>query len=161
MSIYLGSFIVQILAFAILYILLKKYAFGPLLGVMEKRQNHIENQLATAEKKRVEAEQFLKDQQAALQQAREEAHAIIERARASSVKQAEEIVEASRTEAERIKKQTLQEIQLEKEKAVQALREQVSSLSVLIAAKIIEKELDAKSQSKLIDDIMEQVGESL
>ena len=50
---------------------------------------------------------------------------------------------------------------MEKEKAVAALRDQVGSLSVLLASKMIEKELDAKTQSKLIDDIVKQVGESL
>jgi len=160
-AINLGSFIVQILSFAILFVLLKKYAFGPLVAVMQKRQEQIENNIKNAEQQRQEAEQFIKEQQAALQKAREEAHEIIERAKASSVKQAEEIVEAAKAEAERIKEQTLQEIQLEKERAVQALREQVGALSVLLASKMIEKELDVKQQSKLIDDIMKQVGESL
>jgi len=157
----IGSFIIQILSFGILFLLLKKYAFGPLLGVMEKRQNHIAVQLETAEKNRAEAEKFLKEQQEALQQARQEAHEIIEKAKASSQKQADEILEASKAEAERIKEQALQEIQMEKEKAVTALRDQVGSLSVLLASKMIEKELDAKTQSKLIDDIVKQVGESL
>lgn len=161
MSFNIGNFFVQIIAFAILFLLLKKYAFGPLLGVMQKRQDHIESQLETAEKKRVEAEQFLKDQQQTLQQARDEAREIIEKAKVSSVKQAEEILEASKAEAERLKNQALQEIQLEKEKAVASLREQVGSLSVLLASKMIEKELDAKTQSNLIEDIMKQVGESL
>lgn len=161
MSIYLGSFIIQILAFAILFYFLKKYAFGPLLGVMQKRQQQIEDQIKDAETNRTEAEKFLKEQSDALQKAREEAHEMIERAKATSVKQANDIVETARNEAARMKEQAVQEIQLEKEKAVAALREQVGTLSVLIASKMIEKELDVKTQSKLIDDIMKQVGEGL
>lgn len=161
MSIYFGSFIIQVLAFALLFILLKKYAFGPLLGIMEKRQESIENQIKSADEQRAEAEKFLVEQQEALQNAREEAHSIIERAKSSSTKQAEEIIEISKAEAERIKQDALQEIKLEKEKAVQELREQVSSISVLIASKIIEKEIDAKTQSKIVDDVINQVGESL
>ncbi len=161
MSFSIGSFILQIVSFAILLFFLYKYAFGPLLGMMEKRQNTIANQLETADKKQKEAENLLKEHQAALQEAREEAHEIIEKAKASSRKMADEILEASKAEAERMKGQALQEINLEKEKAVAALREQVASLSVLLASKIIEKELDAKTQSKLIDDMMKQVGEGL
>lgn len=161
MSIYWGSFLTQIGAFAILFLLLKKYAFGPLLGIMQKRQEHIENELTTAEKRRLEVEQLLEEQKETLQKSRIEAHDIIERAKASSVKQAAEILESSKNEAARIKEQALQEIQLEKEKAVAELREQAGSLSVLLASKIIEKELDVKTQSKLIDDMMKEVGESL
>ena len=104
-SIYWGSFIIQIIAFAILFVLLKKYAFGPLLGVMQKRQEQIENQLKNAEKNRDEAEKLLKDQNDALQKVRIEAHEIIENARNSSSKQANDIIEASKAEAEDIKKQ--------------------------------------------------------
>lgn len=161
MDIHLGNFLGQILAFAILFWVLKKYAFGPLIGMMEKRQSQIETQINNAETNRQEAEKLVKEQNDALQAARLEAHDIIERAKTSSVKQANDIMESAKNEADRIKTQALQEIKLEKEKAVAEVRDQVASLSVLIASKMIEKELDANAQSKLIDDIMKQVGESL
>ncbi|TCS83407.1 F0F1 ATP synthase subunit B [Tepidibacillus fermentans] len=161
MEIALGSFLIQILAFALLFLLLKKYAFGPLVKVMVQRQENIREQINMAEKNRQEAEKLLKEQNEAIQKARVEAHEIVERARVNSVKQADEIIETARREAERIKEQAIQEIQHEREKAVEALREQVGTLSVLLASKIIEKELDVKEQSKLIDDFMKQVGESL
>ncbi|MFV9510407.1 F0F1 ATP synthase subunit B [Tepidibacillus sp. LV47] len=161
MEIALGSFFFQILAFALLYILLKKYAFGPLVKVMTERQENIREQINMAVKNREEAERLLKEQNEAIQKARVEAQEIVERARVNSTKQADEIIESAKREAERIKEQAIQEIQHEREKAVQALREQVGSLSVLLASKILEKELDAKEQSKLIDDFMKQVGESL
>ncbi|OEF99832.1 ATP synthase F0 subunit B [Vulcanibacillus modesticaldus] len=161
MELNLGNFFFQILAFALLFIILKKYAFGPLVDVMEKRQKQIEDQINSAEANRKEAERLLEEQNEALQKSRLEAQDIIERAKVSSEKQAEEIIETAKAEATRIKEQAVMEIQLEKEKAVAALREQVGTLSVLIASKMIEKELDVKEQSKLIDDVMKQVGESL
>lgn len=161
MEIHLGNFFGQILAFAILFWVLKKYAYGPLIGVMEKRQQQIKAQIADAEKDRKEAEELLKEQNDALRQARLEAHELIENSKASSERQAKDIIETARNEAERLKNQAVQEIKLEKEKAVIELREQVGALSVLIAAKMIEKEIDQKTQSKLIDDIMKQVGEGL
>jgi len=157
----LGSMLFQLLAFIILFILLKKYAFGPLLGVMEKRQQQIDDQIKSAETNRQEADRLLKEQNETMQKSRIEAHQIIENAKASSEKQALDILDNAKAEAERIKNQALQEIKLEKEKAVAELREQVGALSVLIAAKMIEKEIDEKTQSKLIDDIMKQVGEGL
>lgn len=161
MTISLGNFLIQIVAFGVLLLLLKKYAFGPLVGMMEKRRQGIEADINSAEKNRAEAEQFLKDQTEELKKARLEAHEIIENAKAVSVKQANDIVEAARAESERLKEQALQDIKLEKEKAVAELRDQVGVLSVMIASKIIEKELDQQGQAKLVDDMMKQVGESL
>ncbi len=161
MSIYLGSFIIQILAFGILYWLLKKYAFGPLLSVMQKRQESIENQIQTAEKNRVDAEQYLKEQKEAIQAARQEAQQIVENAKTSSKKEAEEIVRSARDEAERLKEQAVQQIKHETDQAIAKLREQVGSLSVILASKIIEKELDEKAQSQLIEDFMKEVGDRL
>lgn len=161
MDIKFGSMIFQLLAFIVLFILLKKYAFGPLLGVMEKRQKQIDDQIKSAETNRQEADRLLKEQNDELQKSRIEAHQLIENAKASSEKQALDILDNAKVEAERIKNQALQDINLEKEKAVAELREQVGALSVLIAAKMIEKEIDEKTQSKLIDDIMKQVGEGL
>jgi len=155
------NFVIQLVTFGILFLLLKKYAFGPLLGVMEKRQKQVEEQIKGAEANRIAAEKLLQEQQEELKKTRLEANEIIENSRKLSAKQAAEILEASKQEAKRLKEQALQDIVLEKEKAINELREQVSSLSVLIAAKMIEKELDVKTQSKLIDNIMKQVGEGL
>ena len=66
---------------------------------------------------------------------------------------------AARTEAERLKESAKLEIEQQKEKAVTAIREQVASLSVLIASKVIEKELNEKDQEKLINDYIQEIGE--
>jgi F-type H+-transporting ATPase subunit b len=65
----------------------------------------------------------------------------------------------ARTEADRIKDAAKREIEQEKEKAVAAIREQVASLSVLIASKVIEKELTAQDQDKLINEYIQEAGE--
>ena len=153
--------LVQLVSFGILLLLLKKYAFGPLVNMMAKRQEGIRNDIELAEKNRKEAEQYLKEQQEAIQKARLEAHQMIENAKATSVAQAEEILSSAKSEAERLKDQAVREIQLEKDQAVAALREQIGSLSVLLASKIIEKELDMKTQSDLIDQFMKEVGKSV
>lgn len=161
MTIYWGSFILQIVAFIILLLLLMKFAYKPLVGMMIKRQEKIEEQINFAENNKKEAEKLLDEQIKTLQESKNEAQQIIERSRTTSIKQSEEILEAAKAEAKRIKDKAVEEIQLERNKAVGELKEQVGALSVLIASKMIEKELDVKEQTKLIDDIMKQVGSSL
>jgi F-type H+-transporting ATPase subunit b len=150
--------IIAIVAFLILYLLLKKYAFGPLFSIMEQRQKLIQDQIGGAEKSRQEAERLLAEQQQAIQNAKKDAHDILEQARQTSTKQADELIAAAKAEASRIKDDALRDIEAEKNKAVAALRSQVSAMSVLIASKIIEKQVDEQSQKELIDQYLKEVG---
>jgi F-type H+-transporting ATPase subunit b len=153
-----STFFIQIVAFLILYFLLQKFAFGPLFGMMEKRRQFVKDQIQTAENNRKQAEQVLEEQKQALQQTRKEAHDIIEQAKQTSSKQADEIMAAARAEATRVKEEAIRDIENEKNKAVAALRSQVSAMSVLIASKIIEKQIDEKSQEQLVEHYLQEVG---
>ncbi|SEC32708.1 F0F1 ATP synthase subunit B [Paenibacillus sp. GP183] len=161
MTINWSTFFIQIAAFLILYLLLSKYAFGPLFGMMEKRRQMIKDQIQTAENSRKQSEQLLEEQKQALQQARKEAYDIIEQAKQTSTKQADEIIHAARAETNRLKDEALQDIESEKNKAVAALRSQVSAMSVMIASKIIEKQIDEKSQEQLVEHYLKEVGGDL
>ena len=161
MSIHWESLVIAAISFIILYFLLNRYAFGPLFSIMEKRQEMVQNQISEAERNRAESEKLLAEQKAAIEQARKDAYEIIERARVSSSKEAENLIAQAREDAERIKSEALREIESEKNKAVAALRSQVSALSVMIASKIIEKQVDEKSQQELIDHYLKEVGDKV
>ncbi|MFD0714902.1 F0F1 ATP synthase subunit B [Paenibacillus sp. GCM10027626] len=152
------STVYALIAFGILYWLLSKYAFGPLFGIMEKRRQLVLEQMNTAETSRKNAEQHLEEQKQALQQARKEAYDIIEQAKLTSTKQADEIVATAKAEANRLKENAVQDIASEKNKAIAALRSEVSGISVQIASKIIEKQIDEKSQEQLVDQYLKEVG---
>jgi F-type H+-transporting ATPase subunit b len=152
------TFVFAIIAFLILYWLLSKYAFGPLFGIMEKRKEHIQEQIQSAEKNRQETEKLLAEQKRAIQEAKQQAYEIMEQARATSASQAEEIIRQAKEEAMRLKEEALKDIENEKNKAVAAVRSQVSAMSVLIASKIIEKQIDEKSQEQLIEHYLNEVG---
>lgn len=153
-----SNFFIQLIAFGILYWLLKRYAFGPLFSIMEKRRELVKEQLDSAESSRKEAQRQVEEQKQALAQARKEAYDIIEQAKATSSKQAEEIVHAAKSEATRLKDEAVKDIESEKNKAIAALRSEVSGMSVKIASKIIEKQIDEKSQEQLVDQYLKEVG---
>ncbi|QQF63699.1 F0F1 ATP synthase subunit B [Bacillus mojavensis] len=155
-----GDILFQLLAMLILLALLKKYALGPLLNIMKQREDHIAGEITSAEEKNKEAQQLIDEQRAMLKEARQESHTLIENAKKLGENQKEEIIQAARAESERLKEAARTEIVKEKEQAVSALREQVASLSVMIASKVIEKELDEQAQEKLIQDYLKEVGES-
>src|SRR5699024_8353547 len=136
--------IIMIIFFIALLAILKKVAWGPLMNVMEERENFVANEIDLAEKNRKEAE--------------EEAQKMIADAKAAGEKQQADIIESARQEATRIKTTATEDIQNEKEKAMQELQDQVASLSVLVASKVIEKEIDLEDQEALINDYIKEVG---
>lgn len=153
-----SSFFIQLVAFAILFWLLSRYAFKPLFGVMEKRRQLVQEQMDSAQNNRNDAERLIEEQKQALQQARKEAHDIIEQAKTTGSRQADDIVQAARSESNRIKEDAVRDIEAEKNKAVASLKAEVSGLSVLIASKIIEKQVDEQSQKQLVDQYLQDVG---
>lgn len=164
MNCVLGGFhvidmLVMLFFFIILIYLVGKFAWGPVMDMMKKREDYIANEIEQAEKNRAEAEKASKEAIERLRQTKQEAQKIIEDARTAGLKQEQDIIEAAKKEAERIKQAAQEEIQNEKEKAIQALQDQVASLSVLIASKVIEKEISAQDQEKLIEEYIKEVGE--
>ncbi|HEX6594810.1 MAG TPA: F0F1 ATP synthase subunit B [Bacillota bacterium] len=154
-----GDMLVTLVFFIILLALLKKFAWGPLMNVMEQRETYIANEIEAAEKSRKEAEAASQEAAAQLRQTKEEAQKIINDAKEAGAQQERNIIESAREEALRLKEAAEADIQSEKEKAIQALQDQVASLSVLIASKVIEKEISAQDQEKLINDYIKEVGE--
>ncbi|MBB3110580.1 F-type H+-transporting ATPase subunit b [Paenibacillus phyllosphaerae] len=158
MSFHWESTVYAIVAFLILYWLLNKYAFGPLFSIMEKRRELVLEQMSAAETARKQAAVQMEEQKQALQEARKEAYDIIEKARATSAKQADDIVQTAKNEAGRLKEEAVRDIESEKGKAIASLRGEVAGMSVAIASKIIEKQIDEKSQEQLINQYLKEVG---
>lgn len=156
---HLVDMIVMLIFFIILMFLVSKFAWGPVMDMMKKREDYVANEIETAEKSRAEAEKANKEAVERLNTTKQEAQQIIEDARNAGLKQEQDIIESAKQEAERIKVQAQQEIESEKEKALQALQDKVASLSVLIASKVIEKEISAQDQDELISEYIKEVGE--
>lgn len=154
-----GDIIFTVLMFGILLFLIKKLAWGPLMGVMQAREEHIANQIDEAEKSRAETKKLLEEQRVLLNEARVEAQNLIENAKKQAELQREEIITQARAEADNMKETAKAEIEQQKEQAIAAIRDQVASLSVLIASKVIEKELSVEDQEKLIDEYIKEAGE--
>ncbi|SDJ28337.1 F0F1 ATP synthase subunit B [Salimicrobium sp. PL1-032A] len=154
-----GDAIAQLVFFLILLVLLRKFAWGPLMNMMKEREDYISNEIESAEKSREEAARLQREASEELKQTRQDAQKIIEDARKTATQQEKDIVASARREADRMKESARQEIEQEKEKAVQQLKDQVASMSVMIASKVIEKELSEQDQKELIDQYVNEAGE--
>ena len=155
-----GDVVATVLIFLILMILLKKFAWGPLMGIMQEREELVAKDIDAAEKARKETQAILEEQKALLKEARTEAQSIIEGAKKQGDATREEIVNAARAEADRIKESAARDIEAEKEKAIAAVREEVVSLSVLAASKVLGKEISEADNSELIKQTIAKAGEA-
>lgn len=149
-----GMLIWTFITFTLLLWLLKKFAWKPLLGALESRENKIREDLQKAEDARGEAERLLAEHRKLLQNSEAEARKILDDARgtAESIKQG--IVDSAHEQARQMTAQAKAEIQREKDTALSQLRAEVADLAIRAAGKILGEELDADRHRKLVDDFI-------
>jgi len=154
-----ATLLAQIVDFIILLIFLRLVAYKPLMKLLQERSDHIANTIAAAEQERQQAEQLKAGYEAEMRRAREQAREIVQKATKAGEEQAVEIIENAKNEAARIKDAAMAEIQREKQKAVAELRDQVASLSVLVAGKIINQKLTDEIQHSMVQDFIKEAGD--
>src|SRR5690606_3225593 len=126
---------------------------------LDERQNYIENSVAAAEEERKQAEDLRQQYLSEMQKAKDEARDIIQKATKAGEEQAREIIEAAKAESNRIKESALEDINREREKAVAELREQVATLSILVAGKVINEKITADIQRDMINEFIKEAGD--
>jgi len=151
--------VATVLSFLLLVYLLGKYAWGPLMKVMEERRVNIESMLTQAENERQQADKIKREYQEEMRKARQEAQEVIAKATKVSEVRSAEILAAAHEESEKIKKSALVDIERERDRAIADVKAQVADLSVSVAEKIIRQKLDMKGQGKLIEQFIQEVGE--
>ena len=152
-----GLFIWTIVTFLVLVALMAKFAWTPLLQALEGRQESIRKSLDDARQAKQELERLQQESAEIIRQGRIEAEAIITRSRGDAERLREEMKQKARAEAEGIVKNAERQIQLETTRAVQQIRREAVDLSVMIASKLIQRNLSKEDNEKLIEDALKQV----
>jgi F-type H+-transporting ATPase subunit b len=147
-----------ILAFAVLFVFLWKFAFPPLTGMLDKRATTIRESLEKAENTRVEAERLLGEYKQQLDDARQESAKVIEQGRKVAESMKAEIVAKANEEREAMLAKAREEIGAEKKAAIAELRSQVADLSVAVAGKILGSQISAADHAELIERYVAEVG---
>lgn len=154
----LGLIVWMTLAFAVVLWILKKFAWKPIMQALKDREESIDEALHAADRAREDMTKLKFDNEKLLQEAKDDRDAILREARKVKDKIIEDAREKANTEANRIVENAKERIENEKMAAITDLKNQIASLSIEIAEKILKSELaDAKKQKeyvqKLIDDI--------
>ena len=152
----LGLFFWQSAIFIGLLFLLKKFAWKPILSAVNERESSIKNALEAAKEARAEMESLQSDNQRILKEARAEKEALLKEARNTKAEIIASAKEEAQQEAQKILSQAQAAIQNEKRAAINALKEQVGSLALDIAEKVLKNELEHKDkQMQLVNQLLE------
>jgi F-type H+-transporting ATPase subunit b len=155
-----GLFIWTIVTFLVLLALLAKFAWRPLLAALDTRQKAITKSLDDAQKAKQELERLNAESAQIVARARVEADGIITQSRSDGERLRSEIRQKARAEADNIVKNAERQIQLETTRALEQIRHEAVDLSVMIASKIIQRNLSKEDNERLIDDALRQVAGS-
>ena len=149
----LGTLLFQIVNFFVLVGILAKFAYKPLLKVLEDRRNKIASDLDNAAQARQSAEQMKAEYEAQLSKARSEAQAIVDKAVKQAAKEGQAQLEAIRAQIAREKEVAQAEIANEREAAIRDMRNEVVTLSMAVAEKLLNKNMDSDMNAKLVADL--------
>jgi F-type H+-transporting ATPase subunit b len=152
-----GLFIWTIVTFLVLLTLLAKFAWGPLLAALENRHALIKKSLDDAQQAKLELERLHQESAQIIKAARVEAESIVNKSRSDGERLREELKQKARSDAEGIVRNAERQIQLETARAVQQIRREAVDLSVMIASKIIGRNLSKADNESLIEEALKQI----
>lgn len=152
-----GLFIWTILTFVVLLVLLGKFAWKPLLAALDRRHEMIKDSLDDARKAQQELERLQQESKQIISGARVEAQSILAKTRSEAEKLKVEMRQKAKEEADSIVRNAEKRIQVETEKAISEIRGEVVELSLLVASKLMEKNLSKEDNQSLIEESLKQI----
>ena len=154
----IGLFFWQTVIFIFLILLLKKFAWKPILDAVNEREEGIKNALLSAEKAKEEMASLQSDNEEIFKKARSERDSLLKEAREIKQQLIDEAKSEAKNEAKKIISQAQETIQNEKNAAIVDLKNQVAGLSIDIAEKVLKEKLsDDKAQMQLVKDLVKDV----
>lgn len=150
----------EVVSFGILLWVLWKFAFPPILETLETRERKIRESLEQADRHRAEAERKMQEYELKLSAAAKEAETVLAQAKERAQRLLEENEQRLQAEADRIKGDAYREIEHERRKAVQDIRNQATDLALLVAEKVVGRSLNDADHRRLADEALQAVAEN-
>ncbi len=154
-----GTALFTLITFLILLALLKKYAWGPLKSIMDEREETINKDIDDAQAAKVNAKKLEEENRDILKKTQEEVQTILDDAKHQAKVQQEQIISDANVKANGLIQSAQAEIHQEKQRAIADINNRVSELSVLIASKVINKEISEQDQKELVEKYIKEAGE--
>ena len=153
-----GLFIWTIITFLILLFVLAKFAWKPLLAALESRESTIKSSLDDAEKAKRELERINVESEEIIAKARSDAQGIRSEAKAAAEKIKADLIASTDDDVKKIRDEAHKQIQVEKDKAINDIREEVVTLTMSVAEKVIKKNLSKDENQSLIEESLKSLN---
>ena len=152
-----GLFVWTILTFLLLVFVLAKFAWKPLLKMLQDREDMVRSSIEDAEKAKSELERLNEESEAIMAKARSEAQSILADGKAAAEKVKDDIIAKSKDQANKIREDAGNQIQVEKDKAISEIKKEVVNLTLSVAEKLIQKNLSDADNKSLIEESLKKV----
>ncbi len=156
----IGDFLLVTGSVLVLYLLIRKFAWGSITSILDERAAKIANDIDTAEIARKDAEKLANEREVALASAKKEASQIVVDAKELGQVQSSKMIADANEEATRLRNKAQADIDQSKSEAITSVKADMTDLTVQLAEKIIGANIDKNAQSKIIDDYLNQLGEA-
>ena len=153
------NLVFTIINLLVLYVLMKRFLFGLIIKVMDERKAMIDQQFAGAKEQEDQAKALKEQYEGALKSAREESFQIMEQARKEAKAQADKTVEDTQAKVSAMLAKAQEDINTERENAMRQMKDDVASLAMEAAGKIIGKNSGADQDLSLYDQFIEKAGD--
>src|SRR5438552_4463034 len=147
----------SIVVFVILLVVLKKYAWGPILEGLQKREHNIESAVRDAQQARDEAQRLRDQLQREVDKAHEKVRDILDESRRRAQQTTDEMIAKARTEIQAERDRLRREIEMARVQALQELWKQAADLATMISAKAIRRQLSAEDHRRLVDEALAEL----
>ena len=155
------TLIAQICNLFIQLFFVKKFFLDKIKAVLDARREAADKEITNAEAAKAEAVAIKETYERNMLQARAQADSILQTAQKAAAARSEEIIGQAQQQAAQIKAKASSDIEMEKKKAINDAKDEISGLSMAIAEKVVERQLNAEDQSKLINDFILSLGDAL
>lgn len=150
----------EFISFGILFWVLWKFAFPPILQTLDERERKIKESLEQADRHRAEAEQKMQEYEAKLKTASKEAETLLAAAKERAQRIMEENEQRLKTETQRSKEDATREIEQERRRAIQDIRNQTTEMALLVAEKVVGRSLNDADHKRMADEALASIAES-
>ena len=151
----------SVLSFAILFFILKKFAFPPILSALDEREKKIRGDIEESEKLKKDVEEIKVDLEEKLKAAHGKAATIVQLAQDEAKKLQEKTVQETEAKVKQVQREAEQEIESSRNKLLQEIRSHAAALTIASAEKFLKKALDDTDKKRLVDESIEQVIQEL
>ncbi len=152
----LATFLWTIIIFLLVIFVLGKFAWGPLLDGLQRREKYIRDSLASAKQDREDAEKRLQDYEQKLRQAREEANSIVEEGRRHAEKLKQRIEQEARQNGDDMLERAKREINNARDSALRDIYKQSGELAMYMAGEVLKRQVTAEDHEKLMQEALQQ-----